>query len=105
MSLEVEFPGMQRDETGYFIVKVPAALKDYPIRLARWLRGDTIASVVWTVATGLTNVRQTNTTTEAVVWLGDGAVGTDYPVSALVTTAAGRVEVFAFTVRVRAQYP
>jgi len=65
---------------------------DYNIDMSvRW-PGDTIATVVWTIPTGLTESGESNTTTTATVWLertGSGML----TVSANLTSASGRVEV------------
>jgi len=65
---------------------------DYNIDMSvRW-PGDTIATVVWTIPTGLTKSGESNTTTTATVWLertGSGML----TVSAKITSASGRVEV------------
>lgn len=93
--------------------KDPNATMDYAIDLASgglndgsstdpgWLQGDTINSVVWTAATGITVSTSSNTNTVATVWLTGGTAGTDYLVTARVTTAAGRIEDWSLLIKVR----
>lgn len=53
--------------------------------------GDTISSVTWTVAPGLTKENSTASTTTATVWVSGGTVGERYPIACKVTTVAGRI--------------
>jgi hypothetical protein len=72
--------------------KDPSAVLDYVLNWAPWLNGDVIASIVWTVGAGLTNVGQTLSGTQAVIWLSGGVAGSSYTVSALITTVGGRTD-------------
>ena len=45
--------------------KDPNAKLDYRVDWSAWLNGDTVATVAWTVPTGLTKTSETNTTTAA----------------------------------------
>lgn len=65
---------------------------DYQIDMSEIWAGDTIASVVWTIPTGLTGSLETHTTTTATIWI-ERTVSGSLLVSALLTSAAGRKEV------------
>lgn len=97
--------GFIRDETGLWIEKSPGASLAYTFDLKDpkdpWLAtGETITTVTFTAATGLTVVQQSNTTTTATVKLSGGTAGHDYEVTIAWTTATGNEERF-FTVKVR----
>lgn len=93
--------------------KDPHDVLDYCIDLANdglndgtdtdtgWLQGDTIASVTWTVPTGIVKDSNTNTTTKGTVWLSGGTAGTDYLVTARFVTASGRTHDVSLLVKVR----
>ena len=80
--------------------KDPNAKLDYRVDWSAWLNGDTVATVAWTVPTGLTKTSETNTTTAATVWLEGGTAGVDYRIVCRITTAAGRIADRSFVVRV-----
>lgn len=69
--------------------KDPDAVLDYQVDWTTWLNGDTISVSTWTVATGLTQVSATNTTTTATVWLSGGTVDQSYTVANKIVTAGG----------------
>ena len=83
--------------------KDPGARLDYTLDWGTdgWLGSDTIASVSWTVPSGLTTNLNTNTTTTATIWLASGTVNTDYTVTCQITTAAGRVDERSLLIQVR----
>lgn len=80
-------------------IKDPGARLDYTVDWEDWLDSDTIASVTWTVPTGLTKESQSNTTTAATVWLSGGTAGTDYAVVCHIVTVAGRLDDRTLTIR------
>lgn len=73
-------------------LKDPDAVLDYQIDWEDWLDGDTISSSSWTVADGITEVTDTNTTTTATIWLSGGTDGASYNVVNRIVTAGGRTE-------------
>lgn len=87
----------RKDGTYYTAVHAVVQLR---VGWSSWLNGDTIASVAWTVASGLTQESTTNTTTAATIWLSGGTAGTDYEVTCRITTASGRIADRSFVVRV-----
>jgi hypothetical protein len=97
--------GFQFDATGPWISKDPNAVLDYALDWAdplnSWLGDQTIASVTWTVAPGLTLVSQSNTPTVAQVRLSGGTVGTTYSVACRITTNTGEIDKRTFRVRVQ----
>jgi hypothetical protein len=82
--------------------KDPDDSLDYAIDMAQQmtLDGDTIASVVWSVPTGLTEGASTVTTTKVSVVLSGGTAGSSYDITGTITTAGGRVYERSFTVEV-----
>ena len=85
----------------FAVVKDPQATLDYRFDWAAWLTTDTIATVTWTVPTGITQTAITNTTTTATIWLSGGTVGTRYTVVCRITTAAGRIDERSLVVSVQ----
>lgn len=90
----------QTDAYGKWIYKDPSAALDYAVDWSDWLDTDTIASVAWTVPTGLTNDSSSETSTVATIWLSGGTVGNVYTVTCRVTTAASRVDERSFRIKV-----
>lgn len=80
--------------------KDPQSNLDYGFDWSLWLGVDTIASVVWTIETGITQTNATNTTTTATVWLSGGEAGTEYTITCRITTAAGRIDERSMAIRV-----
>ena len=79
----------------------PDALLDYSVDWSRWLvSGDTIASVSWTVPSGITNDHTSNTTSRATIWLTGGTPGKSYQITCHVVTAAGREDDRTFQITV-----
>jgi hypothetical protein len=74
------------NEIGRF-EKSPWAALPYTVDWSQWLPvGETIASVQWTVPTGLTQANAGNTTTTATVRLSGGTIGAGYRVCCRITT-------------------
>jgi hypothetical protein len=75
-------------------LKDPDAILDYGFDWTSWLdSGETIVSAVWTVATGLTKVRQQDADKVTIVWLSGGtADATPYSVACKITTTLGRTD-------------
>ena len=83
------------------IIKDPDAILDYGFDWAAWLGTDTIATSAWSVATGLTEVSDTNTTTTTTVWVSGGTAGASYLCTNTITTAEGRTDERSLVVMVR----
>jgi len=81
--------------------KDPDAILDYVVDWAAWLDTDTIATVTWTVPTGLTQTAVSNTTTTSTIWVSGGTVGQVYEVGVRITTAGGRTQDETFRIRIR----
>jgi hypothetical protein len=79
--------------------KDPSALLDYALDWSPWLVDDTIASVEWTVPTGLTVDSSSHTNTVATIWLAGGEVGQIYRLVCQITTQEGRIDQRSFTIR------
>jgi len=91
----------QRDEVWDYIPKDPDAVLDYSVRWEPWLAGDELATVVWTVPTGIVKDSQSATADTATVWLSGGTAGRSYFVTCHITTTAGREDDRTFRVDVR----
>lgn len=83
--------------------KDPSARKDYPVDFTDWLDPipDTIASVLWTVPSGITNYSESFTTKIATIWLTGGTLGTTYAINCRITTTGGRIEEQSFVVEIK----
>lgn len=82
--------------------KDPDANLDYSVDWSDWLAtGDTIASSVWTVPTGLTEGADNEALGIATVYLSGGTAGSDYAVANKITTTAGRIDERTITIMVR----
>jgi len=73
-------------------LKDPGAILNYTEDWEDDLGVDTIASVVWTVPTGITKDSQSNTNTTASIVLSGGTAMNTYYVGCQITTAAGLVD-------------
>ena len=70
-------------------IKDPQDIRTYTFDWSAWLTSlssDTVATSVWVVPSGLTNVAESNTTVLASVKLSGGTAGTTYTVSNRITT-------------------
>ena len=85
------------------LLKSPDATLDYLIDWSGWRNGDTISSSTFTVPSGITKDSQMNTTSESLVWLSGGTIGTTYLLKNQITTAAGRTESRYFNIKVEAR--
>ena len=85
----------QRDSDGIeFFIKDPNEILDYAFPFGNRVpaaESDPIASVAWSLASGITNEGQAKTDTVATVFIGGGTAGSDYEVEGKATTDAGRV--------------
>ena len=71
--------------------KDPDEVKDYGVNWADRLdEGDTIATSVWVVPTGITQNSASNTATTTTIWLSGGTLNTTYSLVNRITTAGGR---------------
>lgn len=88
---------------GQIFTKDPDAVLDYTVNWATWLDGDTISTSTWTVASGITEDSDSNTTTTATVWLSGGTAGRTYAATNNIVTAAGRENDATITIKVQQQ--
>jgi aryl-phospho-beta-D-glucosidase BglC (GH1 family) len=70
--------------------KDPDSVLDFKVDWSEWLDGDTIATAVFLVDSGITEDSSTNSDTAATIWLSGGTAGVDYNVVSRITTAQGR---------------
>lgn len=101
------FDGFEYDDEGPWIAKAPGEKLDYGLDWNapgfRWLGDDTIAASEWSVGPELTASDESETDTIATVWLAGGELGDVCAVKNTVTTAAGRIGVRSFRVKVQAR--
>lgn len=71
---------------------------DYAVDWSAWLGVDTITTSIWSVSTGLTVDSESETTTEATVWLSGGTNNKIYLVTNQITTANGRTAERSFNI-------
>lgn len=83
--------------------KDPNDSSTHAIDWALFLGVDTIQSVAWTLQSGITQASASNTTTTTTITLSGGTLGSDYLVTARITTASGRSETASLLVKVRDQ--
>ena len=82
-------------------VKDPDGYVDYQYDWSRVLAtGETIVTSVWTVPTGLTSTTETQSTTTATIWISGGTLDAEYEISNRITTSAGRIYDYVFTLRI-----
>ena len=72
--------------------KDPSSTLDYTIDWSGWLGTDEIIDTTWTVPSGLKNVKNTNTTTTATIWLSGGDPGITYSIECEISTDQGRID-------------
>ena len=87
-------------------IKDPNATLDYGVDWRDWLEsGETIASVEWTVESGLTSGTESESGGIAKVWLSGGTVDNTYLVTCRVTTSnsPARIEDRSFNVKVESR--
>lgn len=81
--------------------KDPDATLDYTVDWSAWLGTDVIDSASWNVPDDLVNEHDSNTTTDATVWLSGGVAGTSYEVTNHIETDGGRIDERTIIIRVR----
>jgi TRAP-type uncharacterized transport system substrate-binding protein len=74
-------------------LKDPSAVLDWVFDWSSWLAaGETIASHVITVDTGIVKGSSTDADGKVTVWLSGGTAGTSYRVACKITTSAARTD-------------
>lgn len=98
--------GYLQDTTGAYIVKDPGSTLDYTIDWTNWLGSDTVSSVAYTLDSGITTSTAiggsatSTTSTTSTVNITGGTAGNIYNVKCEMTTAANKVVVRNFRVKV-----
>lgn len=82
--------GFRFNANGHWLPVAPGAELDYSVEWADWLGADTLQTVVWSIATGLTMISQNQNSTQATIWLKGFVVGVTYEVSCSIVTAGSR---------------
>lgn len=82
--------------------KDPNATLDYTVDWGPYLTplGDTIASVLWVLSSGLAQVSVSNTTTAATIFVSGGVVDADETLTCRITTAGGRIDDRTITLKI-----
>lgn len=85
--------------------KDPNATLDYTVDWGPYLAplGDTIASVLWVLSSGLVQVSVSNTTTTATIFVSGGVIDTDETLTCRITTAGGRIDDRSITLKIVAR--
>ena len=84
-------------------MKDPAARKPYRWNWAVRYPNDAITASTFTVDTGLTLVSSSKDESTTTAWLEGGTAGVDYNVVNRITTAAGVIDEWTLTLKVRNQ--
>lgn len=66
--------------------------------------GETLVSVAWTVASGLTKVAEPLTGVVSTLWFSGGTDGNAYECTGLATYSSGRTEVWTIMIEVTTDY-
>ncbi|MER7070987.1 hypothetical protein [Terrabacter sp. NPDC000476] len=83
------------------LTKDPTAVLDYQVDWSKWLAaGETIATSVWTVPTGLTKDSEAKADTTATVWLSGGQLDAVHAVVNRITTNQGRQDERTFYIAI-----
>jgi hypothetical protein len=84
-------------------IKDKDSLLDYTHLWSEWLAevSDAIVDSTWVADDGIVIENQSNTTTEATVWLSGGSVGNQYSIVNEIETAGGRIDNRTLIVKVR----
>lgn len=88
-------------KTMYTAEKDPTDIFDYEIDWSDVLGEDTILISKWDIASGLTGVSGSNTSSTTTVWVSGGTAGIDYGVTNEITTTDGRTVARTMLVPVR----
>ncbi len=87
------------------ITKDPDAKLPYPIDWSEWLEalapGETIASSLWVVPSGISKVSDAHSDTVTSILLEGGEAGQDYILTNRITTALGYIDDRSITVHCR----
>jgi hypothetical protein len=90
MYADDDYGSRQAQEQTADFAQGPSEIVDYGFSWAGRLDGDTIASNLFELPDGLTNVAASFTTTDAVIFVSGAVEGSRYRIKNTVTTAAGR---------------
>ena len=75
------------------ITKDPNATLDYGFDWTDWMQtSETISSVTWAIATGITKGSEVTGSYVAKVWLSGGTAGQRYTVACKITTNQSRID-------------
>lgn len=81
------------------VTKDPDATLDYGFDWTNWMQtSETISTVAWTVATGLTKGSEDTGDYIAKVWLSGGTAGQRYTVACKITTNQSRIDERTMTI-------
>lgn len=76
--------------------KTSAEILDYTVSWVDFLGTDTIATSVWSLDAGITQVSESETTTTTSIFVSGGATDKTYTLTNTITTAGGRTAVRSF---------
>lgn len=91
----------QYDADGAYIDKDPRARLDYTINWTDWLKsGESIASSVWSAATGVTIASTLVSGSKSTVWVSGGDAGSSYTIRNFIITSTNNEEARSFRLKV-----
>jgi hypothetical protein len=80
----------------------PQAKLDYGFDWSDWLRdGEIIITSTWAIATGLTKISDSFSTSATTIWIKDGVAGESQVITNHITTSAGREDDRSHTLKVK----
>ena len=79
--------------------KASGEVLDYKVDWDDWLQSETISTSTWKASSGVTIDSNTNSTTDATVWLSGGTVGAVYTVVNTIATTAARTAARGFLIQ------
>jgi hypothetical protein len=82
--------------------KNPSAIIDYAVDWTTWMAaGDSLATVTWTVPSGITKVSDTTDGAKCIIWLSGGTVGQNYTLTCSIVTTDGRTDSRQIVIKVK----
>jgi hypothetical protein len=81
----------------------PSAILPYKVDWSKWLDGDRIKTVVWTLEAPLIKISEMKTTTDCIVMVKcpDNIEADNFTISCKITTTKGLTDERSFTLKVR----
>lgn len=82
--------------------KNPGAVLDFAVDWTNWMAaGDALATVTWTVPSGITKESETEDGAKCIIWLRGGTAGQNYTLTCAITTTQGREDSRRIVIKVK----